>query len=1027
MKKLISLLLITFVAASAWAGGPLRLAGPSGRTPVTYPNGGQNITFNLDQGNLGSRSKAQADAIFDQAFVLWNNVPTSTAKLTRGPDLPVDVTAANYTTYLSRYSDGLNPIIYDTDGSITDTLFGVGAKNSILGFAGSAFFSSTATYAEGEAVINGFLSISNNTLAVVLTHEIGHFIGLDHTQLDDTQGLSSANYALMYPIAFRNQVSLHEDDVASISALYPTGINAAYGTLSGVFTQVNATAILGANIWARETTTGKVYSNVSDFLREGTGFYRMLLPPGTYTLNAESIQTNFTAGSSVGPFAANSSSISFLAPHPITPVAFQGSTPGQVNNIKIIAGCAANITFRLDGSGAVNSTTCVNRAPVAQNGNVTTPSNTVVNGIVSVSDADNDPLIYRIVNQGTRGTATMNASTGAFIYTPLGTSSGSDSFTFAANDGTVDSNIASISVTISNVAPNIVTLTSTPQILLDNATSQLQVVASDSDGPSPLSYQWTILSGGGSLSNSTIANPIYTPANVSVSTPVTINVAVSDGLAAVNRSITLTVNDAGVPAAVLSLTIRADNASEVYLNGVLLGTSRDWSQTKNYSAALQNGVNVLAVKGIDSDVVGGVIAEMSWPGGSAVSGSTWKALANAPGGWESVGFNDSAWPAATGYGRFGVGPWFSSEVGFPVNSSAEWIWTADNINDNTVYLRYTFTVGNVPLNLSTTSLNGGTVGAVYNQTLTAVGGTTPYTWSIVTGSLPAGLSLNSSTGVITGTPTTAGTSNFNLQVRDNAGTTTSKALTISIGAANIAPNIVTLTSTPQILLDNATSQLQVVASDSDGPSPLSYQWTILSGGGSLSNSTIANPIYTPANVSVSTPVTINVAVSDGLAAVNRSITLTVNDAGVPAAVLSLTIRADNASEVYLNGVLLGTSRDWSQTKNYSAALQNGVNVLAVKGIDSDVVGGVIAEMSWPGGSAVSGSTWKALANAPGGWESVGFNDSAWPAATGYGRFGVGPWFSSEVGFPVNSSAEWIWTADNINDNTVYLRYTFTVP
>ena len=287
------------VGVTAFAGGPLDLAGPTGRVPVTYPNGGQNVSMNLDQGNLGIRTKAQADTLLMQAFALWNNVPTATVTLNRGADLPVDVTAANYTTYLSKYSDGLNPVIYDTDGSITDSLFGVGAKNSILGFAGSAYFTSTATFAEGEAVINGSLSISDNTLVVVLAHELGHFIGLDHTQLDNTQGLASANYALMYPIAFRTLASLHEDDIAAISALYPTGISTAYGTLTGVFTQANAAPILGANIWVKETANGKVYSSVSDFLTEGTGFYRMLLPPGNYTLNAESIQTNFTGGSSV--------------------------------------------------------------------------------------------------------------------------------------------------------------------------------------------------------------------------------------------------------------------------------------------------------------------------------------------------------------------------------------------------------------------------------------------------------------------------------------------------------------------------------------------------------------------------------------------------------------------------------------------------------------------------------------------------------------------------------------------------------
>ena len=61
------------------------------------------------------------------------------------------------------------------------------------------------------------------------------------------------------------------------------------------------------------------------------------------------------------------------------------------------------------------------------------------------------------------------------------------------------------------------------------------------------------------------------------------------------------------------------------------------------------------------------------------------------------------------------------------------------------------------LTITTTSLPNGTVGTAYSQTLAATGGATPYTWSVYSGSLPAGLSLGSSTGTISGTPTTAQT------------------------------------------------------------------------------------------------------------------------------------------------------------------------------------------------------------------------------------------------------------------------------
>jgi hypothetical protein len=56
------------------------------------------------------------------------------------------------------------------------------------------------------------------------------------------------------------------------------------------------------------------------------------------------------------------------------------------------------------------------------------------------------------------------------------------------------------------------------------------------------------------------------------------------------------------------------------------------------------------------------------------------------------------------------------------------------------------------LTITTTALNTGVVGTPYSQTLTATGGTTPYTWSLASGRLPPGLALNPATGVISGTP-----------------------------------------------------------------------------------------------------------------------------------------------------------------------------------------------------------------------------------------------------------------------------------
>ncbi len=74
-----------------------------------------------------------------------------------------------------------------------------------------------------------------------------------------------------------------------------------------------------------------------------------------------------------------------------------------------------------------------------------------------------------------------------------------------------------------------------------------------------------------------------------------------------------------------------------------------------------------------------------------------------------------------------------------------------------------------PLQILTTSpLPAGTVGAPYSDTLSASGGLGAYTWAITFGSLPAGLTLNASTGVISGTPTTTGVSVFRVSVTDSS-------------------------------------------------------------------------------------------------------------------------------------------------------------------------------------------------------------------------------------------------------------------
>ena len=92
---------------------------------------------------------------------------------------------------------------------------------------------------------------------------------------------------------------------------------------------------------------------------------------------------------------------------------------------------------------------------------------------------------------------------------------------------------------------------------------------------------------------------------------------------------------------------------------------------------------------------------------------------------------------------------------------------------------FTWTV-NGPPTITTTSLPAATENVAYSATLVAAGGSIPYTWSITAGTLPAGLTLDPSTGDITGTPTASGAQSVTFKVTDAIGLSSSATLAITV-------------------------------------------------------------------------------------------------------------------------------------------------------------------------------------------------------------------------------------------------------
>ena len=234
-----------------------------------------------------------------------------------------------------------------------------------------------------------------------------------------------------------------------------------------------------------------------------------------------------------------------------------------------------------------------------------------------------------------------------------------------------------------------------------------------------------------------------------------------------------------------------------------------------------------------------------------------------------------------------------------------------------------------PPTISTTSLPNGTVSTAYSTTLAATGGATPYSWSISSGSLPAGLSLTASTGVISGTPTTANTYSFTVKVTDANSNTATKSLSITIAAAAQSPTIST-TSLPNGTVSTA---YRTTLAATGGATP--YSWSISSGslpaGLSLAAST---------GVISGTPTTANtysftVKVTDANSnTATKSLSITIAAAAQPPSITTTSLPAGTVGVAY-SGTLVATGGatpySWSIS---SGSLPAGLSLTASTGVIS---------------------------------------------------------------------------------------------
>src|SRR4030095_13880342 len=150
-----------------------------------------------------------------------------------------------------------------------------------------------------------------------------------------------------------------------------------------------------------------------------------------------------------------------------------------------------SLTFKAnDGTADSNVATvtitvaAVNDVPVANSESVATDEDTAKTITLAATDAEGSTLTYTVVTGPAHGT--LSGTAPAVTYTPAANYNGPDSCTFTANDGTADSNVATVTITVRAV--NDAPVASDETVTTDEDTAKVVTLAATDAEGSPLSY-----------------------------------------------------------------------------------------------------------------------------------------------------------------------------------------------------------------------------------------------------------------------------------------------------------------------------------------------------------------------------------------------------------------------------------------------------------------------------------------------------------------------------------------------------------
>jgi Putative Ig domain len=467
------------------------------------------------------------------------------------------------------------------------------------------------------------------------------------------------------------------------------------------------------------------------------------------------------------------------------------------------------------------------------------------------------PYSFSLTESGGAGTLTwtatglsdglsLNSSTGAITGTP--TSKGTVTFTYTVKDssaaGPLSSTSGSLTITINNPpAPAITTTQGQVTAATAGSAYSFKFAAT---GTGTLTWSATGLPADGlslNSSNGTVSGTPPSPQTVSIS----LTVSDTYGQSSSATAFTITVNPA--PLGITTTSLPQGTIGSAYTStdvavtggtapftwslssgtlpaGLLLNSSTGAITGTPTAAAVTSSVTV---KVADSStpqmtttknfavVITLSVTTSSLP--NAAIGTGYNATLAAEGGQPPYTWSISSGSLPAG---LSLTPSTGAITGTPANNATSSNITVKVVDSATTQQSATqaFSIF-IPLTLESTSLPNGAIGTGYNQSVAVGGGTTPYTWSITSGSLPAGLSLSASTGAITGTPANNSTSStFTVKVVDSSSSpqNVSSSFTITI------PLKIETTSLPSGAPNVAYSQNVSVGG---GTAP--YTWSITSG------------------------------------------------------------------------------------------------------------------------------------------------------------------------------------------------------